>query len=72
MGKRMYVQQIQRLLHDADRDLAEGLMLTDVCRKHGINGNTYYRWRQCVSTQPRSMTPVVSVNSKPRTGQPES
>jgi putative transposase len=46
MGKRKDAQQIQRLLRDADRDLAKGLTVTDVCRKHGISGNTYYRWRQ--------------------------
>ena len=46
MGKRKDSQQIQRLLRDADRDLAKGLTVTDVCRKHGISGNTYYRWRQ--------------------------
>lgn len=46
MGKRKDAQQIQRLLRDADRDLAKGLTVSDVCRKHGINANTYYRWRQ--------------------------
>ena len=46
MGKRKDAQQIQRLLRDADRDLAKGLTVTDVCRKHGISGHTYYRWRQ--------------------------
>lgn len=46
MGKRKDAQQIQRLLRDADRDLAKGLTVSDVCRKHGISGNTYYRWRQ--------------------------
>jgi putative transposase len=46
MGKRKDSQQIQRLLRDADRDLAKGLTVTDVCGKHGISGNTYYRWRQ--------------------------
>lgn len=46
MGKRKDAQQIQHLLRDADRDLAKGLTVTDVCRKHGISANTYYRWRQ--------------------------
>jgi len=46
MGKRKDAQQIQRLLRDADRDLAKGLTVTEVCRKHGISGNTSYRWRQ--------------------------
>jgi putative transposase len=45
--KRRDSQQIQRLLQDADHDLAKGLTVADVCRKHGISGSTYYRWRQC-------------------------
>lgn len=46
MSKRKDSQEIQRLLRDADRDLARGLSVTDVCRKHGVSANTYYRWRQ--------------------------
>jgi putative transposase len=46
MGKRRSAEQIQRLLRDADRDLAKGLTVGDVCRKLDISGNTYYRWRQ--------------------------
>jgi putative transposase len=46
MSKRRTAEQIQRLLREADRDLAKGLTVTDVCRKHGISGNTYYRWRE--------------------------
>jgi putative transposase len=46
MGKRRTANQIQRLLREADRDLAKGLTVTDVCRKLGIVGTTYYRWRQ--------------------------
>jgi putative transposase len=46
MGKRRTAEQIQRLLREADRDLAKGLTVGDVCRKLGISGNTYYRWRQ--------------------------
>lgn len=46
MGKRRTVEQIQRLLREADRDLAKGLTVGDVCRKLGISGNTYYRWRE--------------------------
>lgn len=46
MGKRKDAQQIQRLLQDADRDLAKGLSVGDVCRKHGVSTNTYYRWRR--------------------------
>ena len=46
MGKRRTPDQIQRLLREADRDLAKGLTVTDVCRKLGISQNAYYRWRQ--------------------------
>lgn len=46
MGKRKDAQQIQRLLRDADRDLAKGLTVSDVCRKHGISTNTFHRWRR--------------------------
>jgi transposase-like protein len=46
MGKRRTPEQIQRLLREADRDLAKGLTVTDVCRKLGISQNAYYRWRQ--------------------------
>jgi putative transposase len=46
MSKRRTAEQIQRLLREADRDLAKGLTVADVCRKLGIAENSYYRWRQ--------------------------
>jgi transposase-like protein len=46
MSKRRTAEQIVRVLRDADRDLAKGLTVTDVCRKLGISQNAYYRWRQ--------------------------
>ena len=46
MSKRRTADQIVRLLRDADRDLAKGLTVADVCRKLGISQNAYYRWRQ--------------------------
>jgi putative transposase len=46
MSKRRTAAQIQRCLREADHDLAKGLTVTDVCRKLGIVGPTYYRWRQ--------------------------
>jgi transposase-like protein len=46
MGKRRTAEQIQRVLREADRDLAKGLTVGDVCRKLGISQNAYYRWRQ--------------------------
>jgi putative transposase len=46
MRKRRTAEQIVRLLREADRDLAKGLTVADVCRKLGIAANSYYRWRQ--------------------------
>lgn len=46
MSKRRTADQIVRLLREADRDLAKGLTVADVCRKLGISQNAYYRWRQ--------------------------
>jgi len=46
MSKRRTAEQIVRVLREADRDLAKGLTVADVCRKVGIAENTYYRWRQ--------------------------
>ena len=46
MGKRRTREQIQRLLRDAERDLAKGLTVGDVCRKIGVSQTTYHRWRQ--------------------------
>ena len=46
MKKRRNADQIARLLREADRDLAKGLMVADVCRKLGVTQATYYRWRK--------------------------
>jgi putative transposase len=46
MKKRWTADQIARMLKDADRELARGLTVPDVCRKIGIAQATYYRWRQ--------------------------
>jgi putative transposase len=46
MSKRRTAEQIVRLLRDADRDLAKGLSVADVCRKLGVAEPTFYRWRQ--------------------------
>jgi putative transposase len=46
MGKRRTRDQIQRLLREADRDLAKGLTVGDLCRKLGLSQNAYYRWRK--------------------------
>jgi putative transposase len=46
MSKRRTADEITRLLKDIDRDLARGLTIGDICRKHGIAVTTYYRWRE--------------------------
>lgn len=46
MGKRKKPDQIKRLLAEAERDLARGLTVADVCRKLGISQTTFHRWRQ--------------------------
>jgi putative transposase len=46
MSKRRTAAQIQRCLREADRDLAKGLTVLDVCRKLGVASPTYYRWRR--------------------------
>lgn len=46
MSKRRNAAQIQRLLKEAERDLAKGLVVADVCCKLGVSENTYYRWRR--------------------------
>ncbi len=46
MGKRKKPEQIKRLLAEAERDLARGLSVADICRKIGISETTYHRWRQ--------------------------
>src|SRR5262245_12533978 len=46
MGKRRTAEQVTCPLREADHDLARGLTVADVCRKHGIAENTSYRWRQ--------------------------
>lgn len=46
MSKRRTADEVTRLLKDADRDLAKGLTVEDVCRKNGIAVTTYYRWRE--------------------------
>jgi len=46
MGKRKKPEQIKCLLGEAERDLARGLSVADVCRKIGVSETTYHRWRQ--------------------------
>lgn len=46
MKKRKDAAQIAQLLREAERDLAKGLTVEDVCRKIGVATTTFYRWRQ--------------------------
>ena len=46
MRRRRTAEEVTRLLREADRDLAKGLTVSDICRKVGIAETTYYRWRQ--------------------------
>jgi putative transposase len=46
MRRRRNADEVVRLLPEADRDLAKGLTISDICRKQGIADTTYYRWRQ--------------------------
>jgi putative transposase len=48
MSKRRTATPIGQLLREADRDLAKGLTVADVCRKLGITQASCYRWRQRV------------------------
>jgi putative transposase len=46
MRRRRTPDEVARLLREADRDLAKGQTVSDVCRKQGIAETTYYQWRQ--------------------------
>ncbi|MGO9919816.1 MAG: hypothetical protein ACLQIB_34625 [Isosphaeraceae bacterium] len=41
MSRRRNADEAARLLREADRDLAKGLTISDICRKHGIAETTY-------------------------------
>ena len=43
--KRHTPEQVVRKLTQADRLLAEGKDVADVCRDLGVSEQTYYRWR---------------------------
>ncbi len=46
MRRRRTAEEVARILSEADRDLAKGLTVSDICRKVGIAETTYCRWRQ--------------------------
>jgi putative transposase len=45
MRRRRNAEEIARSLREAQRDLAKGLTVGDVCRKLGVTETTFYRWR---------------------------
>jgi len=46
MAKRRTAAQIQAAVKAVQRDLAKGLTVGDSCRRHGLNVQSYYRWRR--------------------------
>ena len=46
MRRRRNAEEIARLMREADRDLAKGMTVADICRKLGVGDTTYYRWRE--------------------------
>ena len=47
MARRRYsAEQIIRMLREAEVELAKGETVCAVCKKLGVTGNTYYRWRK--------------------------
>mgnify|MGYP001544949541 CR=1 FL=1 len=44
--KRYSAEQIIRMLREAEVELSKGISVGAVCKKLGITGNTYYRWRR--------------------------
>ncbi|EKS01537.1 transposase, partial [Leptospira mayottensis 200901122] len=41
MKKRFSEEQIHKILKESE----SGVSTPDICRKYGISGNTFYRWR---------------------------
>jgi transposase-like protein len=44
--KRHSPEQVVRKLREAEADLASGAALDQVCRKLGVSGATYHRWKK--------------------------
>jgi len=44
--KRYTPEQIIGMLREAEVELSRGLQVGQICRKLGITGQTYYRWRR--------------------------
>ncbi|EKO77182.1 transposase [Leptospira sp. Fiocruz LV3954] len=41
MKKRYSEEEIHKVLKESE----SGVLTAEICRKYGISGNTYYRWR---------------------------
>ena len=50
-------EQVVRKLTQADRLLAEGKDVADVCRELGVAEQTYYRWRNQFGGLKQRLTP---------------
>jgi putative transposase len=46
MRKNRSEGEVERLMKEAERDIAKGLTVVDACRKLGVAQATFYRWRQ--------------------------
>jgi putative transposase len=47
MARKHYtVEQIMRKLREAEVEVGRGASVPDACRKIGVSGQTYYRWRK--------------------------
>lgn len=44
MKQRRNAEEVARLLHDADRNLAKTLMVSDFIQKVSVAETTFYRW----------------------------
>jgi len=63
--KRFSEEQIIRILHEAER---RELNITDVCRKHGVSEQSFYRWRNKYGgmdvSDARKLKELEGVNSR--------
>ena len=63
-GKRYKEEQIVRILQEAET----GIAVRDVCRKHDVSEQTFYRWRQRYGgmdlSEVRKMKELESENSR--------
>jgi transposase-like protein len=48
-------QQIVAKLREADVELGKGLTVPQMCKKIGVSGQTYYRWRQKYGADERTL-----------------